>query len=168
MPVSIRVQADLGESQGALRAISRAIGSPGPLMAISGAILENNIRERFVYGRGPFGIPWPVSRRAARDGGRTLIDSGGIVNSLTHEATETRVEVGIIAKTRSAKFAYVHQFGATITPKNGPYLIFRGADGKLIFAKSVTIPARPFIGIDDLDRQELTEAWEDYLEGQAR
>ena len=47
-------------------------------------------------------------------------------------------------------YAAVHQFGATITPKSGQYLTF-WMGGRLVKARSVTIPARPYLGISDDD-----------------
>lgn len=41
-----------------------------------------------------------------------------------------------------AKYIKVHEFGATIVPKNGKFLRFRGRDGGFVFMRSVTIPAR--------------------------
>jgi phage virion morphogenesis protein len=162
--VGVRVEGNLEQARSVLDRALREVESPLGLMEVAGAVLENSVRERFRTGSGPGGVPWPPSRRVAQGGGRTLVDKGGLESSIASEASVNRVEVGVIAKTRSAKFAHVHQFGATITPKKGPYLAFRGADGHMVFAKSVTIPARPFLGIDQEDRQDLVDAWTAYLE----
>ena len=180
----IRVSVDVGPARAALERLQAIGADPRPLMDIAGSLLEASTRQRFADGRGPGGIPWPPSKRqtyAARPGGkpvkgevsrsamgpnrggRTLVDRGGLLASVTFEARSDQVEVGIIAKTPSAKFAYVHQFGATIRPKKGPFLVFTGPDGHKVFARKVTIPARPFIGIDETDRRDLMEAWEDYI-----
>lgn len=178
MAVPITVKVDAGAAMGVLGRLRELGHDPAPLMELAGGILENSVRERFRTGQGPGGIPWPVSRRqtfAARpgakggavigpnQGGRTLVDKGGLESSVTHRAEEKRVEVGIIAKTESAKHAKTHQFGATIRPVRAAFLVFTGPDGHKIFARQVTIPARPFIGIDDLDRADLFEAWTAYL-----
>jgi phage gpG-like protein len=165
--VAVRIQARLGEAQKVLARYRELAANPQPLMETAGAILENSTRERFFTGHGPGGIPWPVSHRAMAQGGRTLIDRGGLDSSIISRATDNRVEWGVMAKTPSAKFAASHQFGVTIRPKKGPYLIFRGADGHVIFARQVTIPARPFLGIDEDDRQELKAAWTAQLESLA-
>ena len=166
--VGVRIEARLGDARAVLSRYRGLATNPQPLMEIAGGILENSTRERFMRGQGPGGQAWPMSRRAAMEGGRTLIDKGGLVSSITSRATSNRVEWGVMAKTRSAKFAASHQFGVTIRPKKGPFLIFRGADGHLVFAKSVTIPRRPFLGVDADDRQDLKTAWIAYLEGLRR
>lgn len=209
--VAVSVKVDIGQAQAAL-VRARDLGlHPGPLLGIAGGILEESTRERFRTGRGPGGIPWPVSNRqrfAARPGskggsamgpnpgGRTLVATGGLESSVTHVADDQRVEVGIIAKTQSAKFAYVHHFGATIRPKAGAssgfvgpsrggrtmrrgeegpvrdhararhFLVFTAPDGHKVFARQVVIPARPIVGVDDLDRADLVEAWTDYIESE--
>jgi phage gpG-like protein len=41
-------------------------------------------------------------------------------------------------------YAAIHEFGGTIYPRKGKYLVFE-IDGQVIFAKSVKIPARPYL-----------------------
>lgn len=153
------IKADIAPLRTILGKYMELAGHPLPLMETAGGILENSTRERFMSGRAPGGIPWPVSKRAQLQGGRTLIDKGGLVSSITHRVTDRSVEVGIIPKTESAKFAYVHHFGATIRPKRAPALVFRAPDGHLVITKQVTIPRRPIIGLDEADRTDLMEAW---------
>ncbi len=43
------------------------------------------------------------------------------------------------------KYGKVHEYGMTIVPLRAKALRWVGADGKLRFAKSVTIPARPWM-----------------------
>lgn len=191
----IRIDAKLvrlGEARAILAGLRELGEDPQPLLATAGAILENSTRERFRTSRGPGGIPWaptwrqrfqaapgtgkrgkptrkdPRNPMGPNPGGKPLIDTGGLLASVTHRVSPRRVEIGIIAKTRSAKFAYVHQFGATIVPRRAEFLVFTGPDGHKIFANKVTIPARPFLGIDDVDRQDLLEAWRAQLKGEAQ
>jgi phage gpG-like protein len=181
LPITVR--SDIGAARAVLERAKELGLHPGPLLEIAGGILEESTRDRFRTSSGPGGIPWPPSGRqrfAARPGGkgqgrsivgpnrggRTLVDSGGLESSVTHVADDKRVEVGIIAKTQSAKFAYVHQFGATIRPKRGPFLVFTAPDGHKVFARQVVIPARPIIGIDEQDRTDLLEAWTAYIESE--
>lgn len=58
--------------------------------------------------------------------------------------------------------AHVHQDGATITPKDAENLSFMLGD-KHVFAKSVTIPARRFVGVSADDAQEIRELVTDFL-----
>jgi phage gpG-like protein len=51
----------------------------------------------------------------------------------------------------------VHQFGATIQAKHAAYLRFV-VGGKWVSKKEVTIPARPFLGIEDRQVGKINQA----------
>ncbi len=62
--------------------------------------------------------------------------------SITFEAGRATVTVG-----SNRIYAAIHQFGGKIVPKNAKALEFKlGAGGGLVRVKSVTIPARPYLG----------------------
>jgi phage gpG-like protein len=175
LALEIKVQTDLGAARQAFAYLRNLGEDPRPLLEIAGQIAESNWRDRFRTGRGPGGVPWPISQRVTHaaqpkrgrigpsQGGRTLFNKGGLVGSLTHEVRGKSAKIGIIPKTKSARFGYVHQFGATILPRRGEFLIFTAPDGHKVFARKVTIPARPFIGFDDQDRADIHEAWMDHV-----
>ncbi len=162
-PVRVEIPG-LADGMARMERAKRVLGNPRPLLEIAGGLLEASTIERFRTGRGPGGVPWPISRRAAAQGGRTMIDKGLLLASITHETREHEVEVGVVAKSRSGKFSHVLHFGATIRPRKARFLVFTGPDGHKVFARSVTIPPRPFLGVDDDDRRDLLEAWDEYLE----
>ena len=43
-------------------------------------------------------------------------------------------------------YAGIHEFGGVIVPKKAKFLSWVGADGKRVFARKVTMRARPFLG----------------------
>lgn len=171
---------DGGLGQALERALSQ-LGDLRPVLEASAGVIETNINDRFETGRGPGGIPWPPSNRIRseavpsgkqrrsygplRPEGKTLIQSGSLRESIGHEVREKEVVVGTTrpGPGDSHRYAAVHQFGATIVPRTAAALVFTGADGGLVFAQSVTIPARPFIGFDDQDVADLTDLWEDAM-----
>ncbi|MEK0082867.1 phage virion morphogenesis protein [Benzoatithermus flavus] len=122
----------------------------GPVMDEIGRTLVKNTQLRFEDQRGPDGSAWLPSLRARLQGGQTLKDTGRLVASITHVATGDRVEIGT-----NVLYAALHQFGGTIRAKQAPYLRFRLADGTPIAVKEVTIPARPFLGLGDDDREDI-------------
>jgi phage gpG-like protein len=73
-----------------------------------------------------------------------LIDSGDLLNSVTeddiHIGTKSYVEFG-----PHKIYAAQKEFGGVILPTHGPYLVFMGKDGKLVFTKSVYQPPHPYI-----------------------
>ena len=125
-----------------------------PILGGIGGILEQSARDRIgVTNLGPDGTPWTPSRRARRKaGGRTLWDTGRLVASLTHSVSGGSVSVG-----SGVIHAGVHQFGATIRPKTARALSFVGADGTRRTVKSVTIPARPYLGVSAEDRDDILD-----------
>lgn len=152
--------------------------------AAVGRMLLNRIRLCFRTGTSPYGNTWaPVKFRALRLTGRGKIsptgrkqqaannkgggavgqplrDTGRMARSFTSQPDAKGVTVGTNIKAESgASIARVHQFGATITPKNGKFLVFPGPNGNLIFAKRVKIPARPFMPITHSGVIVLPPSW---------
>jgi phage gpG-like protein len=73
-----------------------------------------------------------------------LIDMGNLINSIqtvnaTASDTSAEAEIGT-----NVVYAAIHEFGGTITAKNGKGMVFE-VDGHTVMTKSVTIPARPYL-----------------------
>jgi phage virion morphogenesis protein len=149
----------------ALRQAGERSGDLSPLMAGIASILSGSTLERFDTGRAPGGSPWLPSLRVIELGGQTLVDKGNLRQSVTSLSGDNFAEVGVDGVGASSKYSYVHQFGATIRPKKpGGKLKFQSASGGLVFADSVTIPARPFLGFDKADEDETLEAARRHLQ----
>lgn len=155
-----------------------------PLLAIAGGILEASTRRRFDEGHGPGGVPWPPSKAALGlvkrasgklSPGKTLVDTGGLEGSIRNEVRPGEVEVGVDARTESARHAAAHQFGshrqAVVV---GHTRVITQAFGVPIPPTTVNVrphgmitnlPARPFVGVDADDRRDVEEAWLDHLRG---
>lgn len=154
---------------------------------VVGSVLLQRIKVGFKLGQSPDGQAWaPIKfRKLARNekgkvtqkgrnqrirnifagvqdntAGKPLRDTGRFSQSFTAQADKTGVTVGTKFQTDSgAGIARVHQFGAVIRPKRGPFLVFPGPTGGLIFAKKVTIPARPFLPITQGGEIKLPQSW---------
>lgn len=62
-------------------------------------------------------------------------------------------------------YAPVHEFGATIRPRQAKYLRFRIGD-RIVFAKKVTIPPRPYVQPTyDEDGQLALDTIADHIDG---
>ncbi|WP_374653118.1 phage virion morphogenesis protein [Dongia sp.] len=129
-----------------------------PLLDNIGASLVTSTQMRFEREQGPDGQAWPPSIRALIEGGKTLRDHNQLYGSITHVASANGVEVG-----SNVLYAAVHQFGATIEAKNAKTLKFK-VGGRYVSKERVTIPARPFLGIDDGDRAMIAETVSEWLE----
>jgi phage gpG-like protein len=118
-----------------------------PLLSDIGAVLESSTRKRVEETKtSPDGAAWPPNRA----GTSTLLESGRhLRDSIAFIASPAEVQVG-----SSWEFAHVHQDGAVITPRAAKRLVFM-LGGQKVFARRVTIPARPFVGFSEEDRQSV-------------
>ena len=146
----------------AIDALARAAASldkPSELWRAIGEVLVDSTQERFEKEQDPQGNPWPQSLRALVEGGKTLRDTQRLFRSITQEAGGTSVAVGT-----NVEYAGTHQTGGTIRAKTKRGLRFRryGAEADTI-VKSVTIPRRAFLGLDDGDRQEIIALADEFI-----
>lgn len=135
-----------------IRAMIAAAQNLEPLHERIGAALVSNVQLGFKNGVSPYGQQWaPLKIRQ----GQPLRDTGRLRASIGQSADRTGVTVGT-----NVSYAAVHQFGATIRPKKpGGRLVFPGA-GKMIFARQVTIPARPFMPLDGNGATVLPDSYQ--------
>ena len=128
-----------------------AINDPSPLLAELGEYGLRSTRARFKTQTAPDGTAWAAlqpwyQKEKRRNKNRILALNGYLRGQMTWQLVGDRtVEIG-----SNLPYAAVHQFGATIKPRAAKVLIFRGH-----VAKSVTIPARPYLGLSDEDRSEI-------------
>jgi phage gpG-like protein len=120
-----------------IAALLRATADMQPAFATVGRVIANRIRLCFKIGVDPWGSPWAALKIRK---GQPLRDTGRLQRSIVANPDKAGVTIG--TNVRSAR---THQFGNTIMAKPGKRLVFPGPGGALVFAKKVTIPARPFM-----------------------
>ncbi len=136
---------------------------PVPLMRAIGRGLVENTQDRFDAGQAPDGSAWPELSPAyegLKRGPGILREAGmrgGLQGSITFDVFGRDVAVG-----SNKIYAAVHQFGATIKPVRGRFLVFRTVSG-VAFARRVTIPARPYLGISPADEMMVLDVAEAFL-----
>ena len=148
--VSLQINLDSVAAQSRVDAIARGLADTLPLMDAIGVVLVDGTVRRFEQGVDPEGRPWLPSIRARMTNGPTMIDSGRLVGSITHQATADEVRVG-----SNVTYAAIHQTGGTITPKSAGALRFEIPGVGFVTVGRVTIPPRPFLGVDAEDRAEI-------------
>jgi phage virion morphogenesis protein len=114
--------------------------------------LEQSTRQRFISQTDPDGQRWKPSLRAKLTGKRTLIQDRHLLDSVAHDSGSDFAEVSV-----NRVYAAIHQFGGVIKAKNGKGLRFRLANSYFVIRKSVTIPARPYMGISAQDENWILE-----------
>jgi len=160
--VTMTLSLDAAPLDAALGDAIRRATDMTPLMRRIGTVLETSVSERFEQSKGPGGEAWPVSIRARETGGKTLIDSTRLRDSIVSEAEPRAVEIGT-----NVPYAATHQFGAFIEPieadTDGAAKLAFVVNGRLVVVDQVEIPARPFLGFDARDEADIGDTVEAYF-----
>lgn len=120
--------------------------NPDLLLDPIGALVVSQTQRRIDTEKaGPDGTPWEPNSQ----GSEILVESGALRDTIDYEVGGSSVEVG-----SPLIYAPVQHFGATIVPRQAQSLVF-SIGGRLTFAKKVTIPARPFLGLSPQNIAEL-------------
>ncbi|ODN71183.1 phage virion morphogenesis protein [Methylobrevis pamukkalensis] len=133
---------------------------PNDVLQNIGEYLRDAVQDRFDAEAGPGGVKWaPLNPlyAATKKGRGILRESGDLHENIVWQIIGGALHVGT-----NRLHARVHQFGATIKPKSAAALVFQ-LGTRVIHAASVTVPARPFLGIDDEDRREILDIVADHL-----
>lgn len=158
--VSITVDIDDKDIQRGFSKAARAMSRPEGLMSNIGTDLVKGTTRRFRTKTAPDGSAWQINNSGYAAGKRKgiLVESTILRDSITHRVERDSVRVGT-----NVKYAAIHQFGGTIKPKKGTHLKFKIA-GQWVAVKSVTIPARPYLGVDDEDKVRIARRIDRFLE----
>lgn len=161
MEIGISLTLDAGGLEGALKVLQPILEFEGSeLMSVIGAMGESQTRRRIESEKtSPDGAAWPPNLK----GTSILVETGQhLLASIAWRSSDNEAEWG-----SGWEYAHVHQGGMTITPRSARYLAVPaaafGAGGGVRYAKSVTIPARPFVGISSDNAQEIVDLVTDYF-----
>ena len=106
-----------------------------------GAFLDMDVTHRFLNQMAPDGSRWAPSKAAIERGGLTLTDTRNLAGSVTHNVVGQTLVHGL-----GEQYSAIHHFGG-LTGRN----------------KSVELPARPIIGIEVYQAQEVNHIVENWL-----
>lgn len=160
---SIQVQIS-GDRASLLRRLQELqnIDKKGVNNAIAEGLRTSTI-ERFQIEKSPDDKKWAPSIRAVQGGGKTMTQTTKLRTSIKAESSPEGLAIG----TNDIRAATL-QLGdnRTIRAKNKPALCFK-IDGRYIRKKEVTItiPARPFLGISDEDQEEIMRMLDEMMKG---
>lgn len=146
-------------AQASLNRLLGGITNPRPLLEELGEYELRSTRGRFKTQTAPDGSAWaplqPWYKREKRRNKERILTLNGFLRSqlVWQMVGERTVEVG-----SNLVHAAIHQFGGVIRPRAAKLLMFRGH-----VAKSVDIPARPYLGLSKEDERELVERTLDWL-----
>lgn len=113
-------------------------------------MIRDQIRERLIAGGpSPSGAAWAPNKEGRKP---ILHRSGGLARSIDYAVAGNQAVVG-----SGLPQAAILHFGGTIVPKSASRLVFK-IGNRQIFAKKVTMPARPYVGLSGEDRALLVRA----------
>ena len=181
--ISISVELQEATARQALRDLLARMENPRGFYKGVGELLLASTSTRFETETGPDGKPWTPLKAAtirARTKKKQLpltilrantkgVSGSSLAGSINAVFSDDEVRVG-----SPVKYAAIHQLGGTIEKQAGSrYMVGRrfakrdkegGAD-VAIKAHTITIPARPYIGISAADQGGILEQAQDWLEG---
>lgn len=144
MAVTYRVDIDDRQINAALNRLIALGQSPVEVMQDIAIYGENTTRGRFQAETGPGGKAWKPSIRVQQKGGKTLTEFDHLRKSITNRSGSDFAEWG----SSDLPYAAIHQIG--------------GKAGRL---HKVTIPARPYLGIDARDEDSIVDIVNQHLAG---
>jgi len=150
--MTVNVSVNDREVQDLLRQVAARIGNATPAWKEIGEVVLESVQRNFEEHRAPDGTPWkPLADETAREKaarGRSasdiLIDTRTLMGSIHPKADATGVTVGT-----NVIYAAVHQLGADFSTIRG--------------RRRVKIPARPYLGIREMDWPEIRETLSRYI-----
>lgn len=143
--VGISIKTDDREVKKLLGGVLKRLGNSGPAMKILGAIVRTSVVRNFEKGGRP--TKWqPLSPETLKKKKGTAIlreqgMAGGLMGAVNFQAFNSKAVVGA-----NKVYAAIHHFG-----------------GKAGRGRKVTIPARPYMMIQDEDWVEMKAALGDYI-----
>ena len=74
-----------------------------------------------------------------------LVDTTNLLGSITVQEGSSTETQGMVEIGTPVEYAAIHEFGGVIVPRVAKSLSWITEEGDRVFAKSVTIPARPYL-----------------------
>jgi phage virion morphogenesis protein len=145
----------------ALHALQEKVINLRPVLLKIGELLQESTEDRLNSGKNvdPTGKPWVTlqpwyQEQKKRNQGKILSLNGHLADSINHDVINGNT---VIVGTNK-EYAAIHQFGGVIRPKTAKAL---NVGGRAV--KKVTIPARPFLGVSNQDKENILDAVLDHM-----
>lgn len=162
---AVNIELDISELSRVIDKALATLNRPKLMFAEMGEDLLAIHFARFVAQKAPDGTPWAPLQDWYRDTKKKNADKiltldGHLSGTLRYQASDTGVVFG-----SDRPYAAIHQFGGVIKPK-GNYPLKLGAAKDSPRAQSVTIPARPWLGLSADDEQRLIDIARKHLKNE--
>lgn len=166
--IQLQIEVKDREVAALLEGIERRMEDQTPAFREIGEIIRESVMQNFREGRSPEGASWKPSKRAQSEGGKTLIDTATLRNSIHVQPARDHVLVGT-----PIQYAGTHQFGAAKgsfgtriinipSHRRGSWKtgvpVYVHAHKREVRLPWGDIPARPFLGVRDSDWPSIKDA----------
>lgn len=159
--VATTIKIDAAEVQDALKRFLAAAEDLAPVFKNIAEDVVNTTKQRFSDEKDPDGNAWQTLNELYKETkkGPSILKgaTGDLSRIIWQMASANAVEIG-----SDQKYARIHNEGGTIVPKSAAALVF-SMGGHTIKVKSVKIPKRQYLGINDEDRARIEEIIEDHF-----
>lgn len=161
----VNIQLDISQLSRVIDKAVERLSRPKLMFAEMGEELLAIHFARFTAQQAPDGTPWQPLKDWYRESKKKNVDKiltldGHLSGTLRYQASDTGVIFG-----SDRPYAAIHQFGGVIKPK-GNYPLKLGAAKDSPRAQSVTIPARPWLGLSADDEQRLIDIARKHLKNE--
>jgi len=155
-------------TSGIQRALEAAVDFT-PAMKSIAALMESGTRDRFDNAKSPKGESWAETLRSQKAGGRILVDSGALLQSISSAFDDNSAIAGT-----NLYYAALHQngFSGKATVKSHERTI-KKAFGKRLktpvkstvsaHSRTMNIVARPFLGFSKDEGEEIVQILSEHI-----
>jgi len=168
--VSVKYTIKDMQAKTAIKQAARRLSEPEKALKECGLVLLRSIAKNFKAGGRP--VRWQKSGRALREGGKTLVDTARLKNSMTMRVLRWILTVGT-----NIIYARIHQLGGKLDKNvtvRQHYRYITQAFGKPIKGRKALvkqhqrqqdmyIPARPFLMVQQGDMRVMRKIVADYV-----
>lgn len=168
--VAVKVTIKDIEAKTVLKNLEQRLSKPQQALKECGLVLLRSISKTFKAGGRP--VRWKPSLRAIKSKGQTLVKTARLKNSITMQVLGKTMTVGT-----NVKYGRIHQLGGHIQKNVTVKAHWRQMNkafgkpiaGRKVLVKShqrdmdITIPARPYLVIQDEDWRVFERIFGDYL-----
>lgn len=157
---SIRLEGDTRRLLNQLKSYSTV--DKKKLNEVLGEDMRSSTLTRFKLSKAPSGKRWATSIRASQEGGKTLVKTATLRNSISSQSNASGFAVGT-----NLAYAATHQLGdknRTIRASRANALRFKIGNRWISKKKvKISIPARPYLGLSDDDMREIQATVEEFI-----
>lgn len=168
--VSVKYNIKDLQARAALKQAARHLSKPEKALKECGLVLLRSVAKNFKAGGRP--MRWHPSKRALAEGGKTLLDTARLKNSMTMRVLGKVLTVGT-----NVKYARIHQLGGKLDKnvtvrqhyRNITKAFGRPIEGRKVLIKQhsrqqdMYIPARPFLMIQPGDMRIMKRIVAEYV-----